>query len=268
MSLAAPFASLDFEVLLRLREPDQSITPAGKIIGAAEANGRISVIDRWVLSNTLDWMTVNAPDLTTTRFVCVNLSGGSLNDEKFVEDVYSMLANAGPVAERLCIEITESVALHDLDNTRRFIERTRSYGAKIALDDFGAGYTSFSYLRELPADAVKIDGTFVKGVLSHPANLAIVAAIIELARNLGMKSIAEWVEDCATLQALAEIGVDYIQGYAISQPQEPQKLLLADSSAGFIRDVKVAQFVRESSKRAKSDQLWAHLSGLSRERLH
>ena len=268
MSLSAPYGSLDFEVLLRLRESDQSVTPAGKIIGAAEANGRIAMIDRWVLSNTLEWLSLHEPELASTRFVCVNFSGGSLNDERFVEDVYAMLANAGPIASRLCIEITESVALHDLAYTRRFIERTRSFGTKIALDDFGAGYTSFSYLRELPADAVKIDGTFVQGVLSHPANLAIVAAIIELARNLGMKSIAEWVEDCATLQALAEAGVDYIQGYAIGVPQKPGKILAASSAAGFIRDPLVAQFVRESSARSESEQIWAGVTGMARARMH
>jgi diguanylate cyclase (GGDEF)-like protein len=268
MSISDPYGSLDFEVLLRLREADQSVTPAGKIIGAAEANGRIAVIDRWVLSKTLAWMRENELRLAATRFVCVNLSGGSLNDERFVEDVYQMLDEAGPIAQRLCIEITESVALQDLDYTRRFIERTRSFGTKIALDDFGAGYTSFSYLRELPADAVKIDGTFVKGVQSHPANLAIVAAIVELARNLGMKSIAEWVEDCGTLHALAEVGVDYIQGYAIAVPQDPEKILVASSSASFIRDPQVAQFVRDSNAKNPGDVIWPQFAGLARMRLH
>lgn len=221
MSLRAPYDSLNFEVLLRMREPDGSITPASKIISAAESNGRIAVIDRWVLSRTLEWISMHQELLKNTRFVCLNLSGGSLNDEKFIQDAFSILSQYGRTVERLCIEITESVALHDLDNTRRFIDGVRNYGAKIALDDFGAGYTSFSYLKELPADALKIDGEFVRGVNAHPANLAIVEAIVELAHNLGMKSIAEWAEDQATVESLAQIGVDYVQDSPLLPPRSP-----------------------------------------------
>lgn len=246
MALRAPHESLDFEALLRMREADGSITAAGRIIAAAESNGRVSVIDRWVLEHLLKWLAAHQTDLPKTRFVCVNFSGGSLNDERFVQDAFAMLAGSGRLAQRLCIEITESVALHDLANTRRFIDNVRSYGAKIALDDFGAGYTSFSYLKELPADAVKIAGAFVQGVTTHPANLAIVEAITELARNLGMKSIAEWVEDSETVEVLARVGVDYVQGYAIGRPQPASRILAGDSAASFIEDMLVARFVREA----------------------
>ncbi len=268
MSLQAPYDSLNFEVLLRMREPDNSVTPAGKIIAAAESNGRISVIDRWVLSHTLEWLAAHQEHLRNTRFVCMNLSGGSLNDEKFVADAFSMLAQYGSTVERLCIEITESVALHDLENTRRFIDRVRSFGAKIALDDFGAGYTSFSYLKELPANAVKIDGAFVRGMNAHPANLAIVEAIVELTRNLGMKSIAEWAEDRATVEALAEAGADYVQGFAIARPQEPGRILLAESSASFIEDERVALYVRNSLGKGHSLELWDQSGDPTRISLH
>lgn len=268
MSLRAPYESLNFEVLLRMREADGSITPAGKVISAAESNGRISVIDRWVLTNTLEWLSTHHDHLKNTRFVCMNLSGGSLNDEKFIKDAFSMLAQYGRTAEKLCIEITESVALHDLENTRRFIDKVRSFGAKIALDDFGAGYTSFSYLKELPADTVKIDGAFVQGVNAHPANLAIVEAIVELARNLGMKSIAEWAEDRATVEALAEVGVDYVQGYAIARPQDPGRILLAESSASFIEDQAVAMFVRNSLAKGRTLDLWDQIEGPRWPKLH
>jgi diguanylate cyclase (GGDEF)-like protein len=243
MSLAAPYDSLNFEVLLRLREPDNSITPAGKVIAAAENNGRISLIDRWVLSTTLKWLAEYRDRLPKTRFVCVNLSGGSLNDEKFIRDAFAMVAEAGSVASLLCFEITESVALHDLGNTSRFIDTVRSYGAKVALDDFGAGYTSFSYLKELAAEAVKIDGAFVRDVNSHPANLAIVEAIAELSHNLGMKTIAEWAEDAATVAVLKEVGVDYVQGYAVAKPMSPERILSADSCAALVEDPQVARLV-------------------------
>ncbi|MEZ5615919.1 MAG: EAL domain-containing protein [Rhodocyclaceae bacterium] len=268
MSLRAPYDSLNFEVLLRMREADGSITPAGKIISAAESNGRIAVIDKWVLINTLEWVSIHQEHLKNTQFVCLNLSGGSLNDEKFVKDAFSILAQYGRTVERLCIEITESVALHDLDNTRRFIDGVRGFGAKIALDDFGAGYTSFSYLKELPADALKIDGAFVRGVNAHPANLAIVEAIVELARNLGMKSIAEWAEDCATVESLSQIGVDFVQGFAIARPQEPGKLLLAESSASFIEDDSVAAFIRNSLAKERPMDLLDQSGDPTRINLH
>ena len=243
MSLRAPNESLNFEVLLRMRDHDGSLIPTYRVITAAETSGRISVIDRWVMSTTLAWLDTHQDTLGHTQFVCMNLSGASLNDEYFVEDAFAMLSKNLRAASRLCIEITESVALHDLHNTRRFIERVRGYGVKVALDDFGAGYTSFSYLRELPADILKIDGSFIVDMNKHPANIAIVEAIVSLANNLGMKTIAEWAEDNATVQTLAEIGVDYVQGYVVARPQAPADILKAVSSASFIKDQQLADFI-------------------------
>jgi diguanylate cyclase (GGDEF)-like protein len=247
MSLRAPRGSLDFEVLVRMREPDGSILPGDRIMAAAENNGRAAIIDRWVLATTLAWLEEHREALVNTRFVCINLSGASLNDERFVREAFSMLAAQPRAARRLCIEITESIALHDLANTRRFIDRVRGFGARVALDDFGAGYTSFSYLKELPADALKIDGSFVRGVHAHPANLAIVEAIAELSRNLGMQSIAEWAEECATVEALQEAGIDYAQGYVIARPQPPERILAAASAAAFIEDAELHRFVGEKA---------------------
>ena len=244
MSLKAPHESLNFEVLLRMRERDGSVTPAGPIIAAAEKSGHAGVIDRWVLASTLSWIQDNLSSLPNTQFVCMNLSGASLNDERFVQDTIDILARHVHVAGRLCMEITESVALHDLVNTRRFIDQVRNFGVKIALDDFGAGYTSFSYLKELPADVLKIDGNFIVNINEHPANVAIVEAIVNLAVNLGMKTIAEWAEDTATVRTLAEIGVDYVQGFAVARSQSPESLLSAASSASFIEDEQLALLAR------------------------
>ena len=261
MSLRTPYESLNFEVLLRMREADNSVTQAGKIIVTAENNGRIGVIDRWVLSNTLKWLETHGRGLKKTRFVCLNLSGASLNDERFIQDAFSIMANFGRTVERLCFEITESVALHDLENTRRFIDRVKALGARVALDDFGAGYTSFNYLKELPADVLKIDGAFVRDVNRHPSNLTIVETIAELASNLGMKTIAEWAEDLAAVETLSTVGVDYVQGYAIARPQHPDKILDAESSASFIEDEKVAVFVRNSLAAAQTMELWEQAGG-------
>ena len=244
MSLKSPHGSLNFEVLLRMREADGSVLSAGPIIAAAEKSGRAGVIDRWVLATTLAWIDRHVAQLENTQFVCMNLSGASLNDERFVQDTIDILRHHAHVASRLCMEITETVALHDLDNTRRFIDQVRGFGVKVALDDFGAGYTSFSYLKELPADVLKIDGSFIVNINAHPANVAIVEAIVSLAVNLGMKTIAEWAEDAATVRTLSELGVDYVQGWAVARSMDPERILEAVSAASFIKDEHLLQLVR------------------------
>lgn len=243
MSLTAPHESLNFEVLLRMRDADGKIVNTEHLIAAGETSGRMGMIDRWVLSTALAWLNNSYTQMDRTKFICMNLNGASLNDEKFLADIYAMLEQNLHIVDKLCLEITESVALHDLGNTRRFVEKVRGYGAKVALDDFGAGYTSFSYLREFKADLLKIDGKFIVDMNNHPANTAIVEAIVNLAKNLGMKVIAEWAEDLATVQTLTEIGVDYVQGFAVARAQDPANFLTAPSSASFIQDEALAQYV-------------------------
>ncbi|MFT3721215.1 EAL domain-containing protein [Pseudorhodoferax sp.] len=264
MSLSSPHASLNFEVLLRMHDSRGRPIPTSRVIAAGENSGRMGVIDRWTLSAVLAWLNTHIGQLRNTRFVCMNLSGASLNDEKFMHDVYAMLAQNIHVASRLCFEITESVALHDLNNTRRFIDKVRSYGAKVALDDFGAGYTSFSYLKELPADLLKIDGSFIVNMNKHPANVAIVEAMVSLGRNLGMRTVAEWAEDAATVRSLVDIGVDYVQGFAVARPQAPARLLAATSSASFIEDPELARYVASLEQ---TDGLVPHVELFEHSRL-
>ncbi|MGI4856076.1 MAG: EAL domain-containing protein [Janthinobacterium lividum] len=243
MSMRAPAESLDFEVLLRLRTPDGAVATAAKLIAAAEGSGNIVAIDRWVLTTTLAWLSENRASLPNTRFVCVNLSADSLNDEQFLDELFALFALHEDVIHYLCIEITESVALHDLEHTERFIAHVHDMGAKIAIDDFGAGQTSLRYLKKLSADALKIDGEFVRTMCNHPADIAIVEAIIALARNLGMRSIAEWVEDLPTLRKLQELGVDYVQGFGIAKPQEAHAILAAASAASFVTDPEFTRYL-------------------------
>ncbi|MBL8490857.1 MAG: EAL domain-containing protein [Rhodocyclaceae bacterium] len=196
-----------------------------------------------MMRSLLEWLDEHHDQLDATRFVCMNLSGGSLNDERFIGDAFAMLAEHRRSAQRLCIEVTEGVALSDLGNTKKFIDRVRDYGTRIALDDFGAGYTSFSYLRHLPADVVKIDGGFVRDAHLSPMNLGIVATIADLARNLGMKTIAEWSESLESVRAMAEVGIDYVQGFAISRPVLPDEILARRSCADFVSDPDTRQFL-------------------------
>ncbi len=243
MSLKTPYEALDFEVLLRMRGADGAVIPPTKVIAAAETNGTISALDKWVLETTLGWIDSNRPKLSRTRFISVNVSGASLNDERFVAEIGELFRRYRHVVTLLCIEITEGVALHDLENTRRLVDSVQRLGARVALDDFGAGYTSFPYLRELPADALKIDGGFIRNIQELSANGAIVEAIVGLARNLGMQSIAEWVEDAQTLEILQTMGVDHVQGFAIARPQPPDVILAATSAADFIQDPEILALI-------------------------
>lgn len=246
MSMRAPLDTMNFEVLLRVRDSSGALVPTSRIVRAAEHSGTITTIDKWVFMATLEWLTKHEHRLDKTQLVSINLSGVSLNDDKFMESLFHTLATHGRVAKRLLVEITEGVALQDLNRTRRLMGRLQAMGIRIALDDFGAGYTSFSYLKELPADAIKIDGALVKDMLANDTNVAIIRAIVELARNLGMKVIAEWVEDCATLQALQDMGVDYVQGWVISPAQAPVAILNATTVKDLVISPETREFIQHT----------------------
>ena len=247
MALRNPDETLDFEILLRVRDSQGRLIPTGKIVAGAEESGTITIIDKWVFSATLEWLSKHEDRLRKTQFVNINLSGVSLNDAKFIENLFQLLGRYPQLAKRLCVEITEGVALQNLDHTRALIARLKSLGIRIALDDFGAGYTSFNYLKQLDADAVKIDGIFVRDMLASETNIAIVRTIVELAQNLGMVSIAEWVEDVQTLEMLKRLGVDYVQGYAISAALTPLEILDAETVADLISNPDTLAYIRNNS---------------------
>ena len=154
------------------------------------------------------------------------------------------LSVAPTIGERLILEITESSAMLVPELVLTFMEEVQRRGVAFALDDFGAGYTSFSYLKEIPGDLLKIDGSLIVHMNAHPTNIAIVETIVTLAKHLGMKTIAEWAEDCATVEILAEIGVDYVQGYVVAKPQEPSDILAATSAASFITDDRLLKYTQ------------------------
>jgi len=244
ISLITPFESLNFEVLLRLRKTNGQILPAGIIIEAAEAHGKTAIIDRWVVNTTIDWLETHAQSLGNTQFVGVNLSGGSLNDEAFTEELFALFERHPLALSMICIEITETVALTDMRNMQRFIDRVRGIGAKVGLDDFGAGYSSFGYLKGLTVDALKLDGSLVRDAAYSPSSMAIIEALAGLVNSLGMKSIGEFAENLATIKVLSAAGVDYAQGYGISKPVMPERILAARSGAEFIEDPEILAFIQ------------------------
>jgi len=202
-----------YECLLRLRRPDGSIVPAGRFVPVAEKIGLMRLLDRHVLDLALDELERHAEVRLS-----VNISGHTAADEGWLARLSDRVAGAPEVARRLLIEITETAALLDLDETARFLSKLRRLGCRIALDDFGAGYTSFRHLRMLEIDVIKIDGSFVNGILRSAENHLIVRNILGLAQAFGLKTVAEGVEEAEEVQALAALGVDFLQGYHLGRP--------------------------------------------------
>jgi len=211
--------SMACEVLLRERDAQGNDLPPGRLIAAAERHGAMRAIDAFMLERTLEHLDANRGYARSLDFVTVNLSGSSLNDERFLADAHALISQSGAAAGKLCLEITESIAMFDMNSTRRFVERMRALGVRIALDDFGAGFSSFAYLRELPASIIKIDGQFMPGIGGHERNQVIVSGIRKLTADLGMACVAEWVEDADALEFLLHVDMDYAQGFVFARPR-------------------------------------------------
>jgi diguanylate cyclase (GGDEF)-like protein len=236
-----PRAPVAGESLVRMVDDDGKVLPPKDFVGAVERNGLIHLLDRWMFDRSLDWICENLD--SSIDFLSLNCSAASLEDRGFIEHIFSRLREEPRAAQKICIEVTESVALYEIRRTRELFHRLRSLGASVALDDFGAGYTSFRYLKELPANIVKIDGEFVKDLLHSNATRVVTASVIELARALGMKSIAEWVEDKATLEALAMIGADYVQGFVIARPCPASDFRAVNENYGFVANGAIREWL-------------------------
>jgi diguanylate cyclase (GGDEF)-like protein len=210
---------LSYEVLLRSLDDAGRIEVPGRLLAVAERHGGLAAIDRYVLEGTVRHLEEHPSFAARAGFFAVNLSGLSINDERFLRDAVALLRAHPSAASRLCLEITETAAIYDVNGARRFIDALQETGASIALDDFGAGYTSFAYLKGLPASLIKVDGQFVVGIDRDPRQRGIMQAIGRLAHELGMRCLAEWVEDVPTLRTLLELEVDFAQGFLFSRPR-------------------------------------------------
>ena len=206
------------EILLRMTEAGEEMIAPGFFIPAAERYHLMPAIDRWVVHEALRRLSEKQTWQTGECFA-INLSGQSLGDETFLDFVSSELDNAGVAAERICFEITETAAVANLRSAQHFIATLRKRGCVFALDDFGSGLSSFAYLKRLPVDYLKIDGRFVKDMLTDPIDHAMVESINQLGHVVGVQTIAEFVENAAILERLGRLGVDYAQGYHIHRPE-------------------------------------------------
>ncbi|WP_324778579.1 EAL domain-containing protein [Thiobacillus sedimenti] len=208
------------EILLRMRDENGSIVPPMAFIPAAERYHLMAKIDRWVVTNALEWLA--AHPLTPSRqrqCFSINLSGQSLGDGNFLQFVVDELVRTGVPAERVCFEVTETAAIANIGRAREFIAVLKARGCTFALDDFGSGMSSYSYLKNLDVDYLKIDGAFVKDMALDPVDFAMVESINRIGHVMGIRIIAEFVENGAILAKLEELGVDFAQGYGIHKPE-------------------------------------------------
>lgn len=207
-----------FEVLLRMTDPLGQIVPPGHFIPAAERYGLMPALDRWVITQAMRTLAQNPRQMLQVHSCAINLSGTSLGDTSLLGFIQQQIAEFHIPAQILCFEITETSAIANLDNAIRLMSELQKQGCRFSLDDFGAGMSSFNYLKRLPVDYLKIDGGFVCDMLSNPSNYAMVEMISQIGHMMGKRTVAEFVEDEATICALQKMGVDYGQGYCIAKP--------------------------------------------------
>jgi diguanylate cyclase (GGDEF)-like protein len=209
-----------FEILLRLKDENDKIISPFFFIPAAERYNLMSKIDRWVIKNALHKMaTVHAAQTHPTLSCSINLSGQSFCESGFVEFVMEQIRKSGVATENICFEITETAAVSNLAQAVDFINTLKKIGCKFSLDDFGSGMSSFTYLKNLPVDYLKIDGYFVKNMLEDKIDHAMVTSINQIGQVMGLKTIAEFVETDAIKQELKAMGIDYGQGYGLGKPE-------------------------------------------------
>jgi EAL domain-containing protein (putative c-di-GMP-specific phosphodiesterase class I) len=199
------------ELLLRLQEDDGSVVAPGAFLDVAERYGLISDIDRWVVERGAEIAAGGQP-------VEVNISARSIGDPAMLEHIEQCLDRSAVDPRLLVFEITETAIADDAETAQAFAEQLRRLGCKLALDDFGTGFGGLTYLKNLPLDFLKIDIEFVRDLTTNPRSRHVVQAVIALARDFELQTVAEGVEDGETLDLLAQLGVDFAQGYFIARP--------------------------------------------------
>jgi len=210
---------LHYEILLGMRGDGGEDLPPSEFVQAAERYNRILAVDRWVVDSALHWLKDNPAKLEKIGLMSINLSGHSLSDANMMSFLFDRLLEYRLPTEKLCFEVTETAAIRNLPDAVDFMRELKKVGCRFALDDFGVGHATYNYLKHLPVDFVKIDGAFVKDIATDENDYAMVRSINDVAHYMGMETIAEFVEDDAILARLAEIGVDYAQGYGIERPR-------------------------------------------------
>lgn len=217
-------AFLHYEVLVRMRNLDGLLQGPGEFMPAVERYGMGMALDRHVLGLLFRHLQVCPAHVQRLGLCNVNVSAQSITEPSFLAYVCDLLERNRGLARKLCFEVTETAAISNLAQARSFIEAVKARGCRVALDDFGSGLSSFGYLRQLPADMLKIDGVFVRDMDIDPVSRAAVRAITEIGRELHMTVVAEWVESTEVTEQLQVLGVDGLQGYAIERPMPLERM--------------------------------------------
>ncbi len=218
-SLTAEFSNPRFEILLRMKDGEGGRVQTEALFSAAERYRMMPQIDRWVVSTTIAKLTAVRELVESQNAVfAMNLSGQSLGDDDFLEFIEQEIDNSKLPASSLCFEITESAAVSNLKKAQDFIDRLRERGCQISLDDFGAGLSSFAYLKNFNVDTLKIDGGFIRDITDNRISESMVAAITQVAKVMELKTVAEYVESEETRELISKLGVDFAQGHLIGKP--------------------------------------------------
>ncbi len=217
------------EILLRYREQSGELAPPGAFLPAAERYGIAAKLDRYVVDKTLEQLTDDPSLLARVTTYSINLSGHSIADEDFLAFVMTQFKCHPHLATHICFEITETAAISHLATATQFISCLKTLGCRFSLDDFGSGLSSFGYLKNLPVDYVKIDGDFVRDIMTDPIHLAMVRSINDIGHLMGKGTIAEFVESEAIKQELARVGIDFAQGYAVGKPRPLAQLTAVEA---------------------------------------
>jgi len=233
VQLIAPANSGDslphYEVLITVA--DEAGVPGSpvKFIEAAERYSKMSQVDRFVLSGVFEWMAAHPEALEGISGLSINLSGQSIMQEDFLSFVLEQFERTGAPPGKVCFELTETAAVGNLFRATEFMLKCKVMGCRFSLDDFGAGMSSYGYLRRLPVDYLKIDGSFVRNMVHEEGDLAVVRSINEIGHFLGKKTVAEYVHDEKTAELARSIGIDYLQGWGVEKPK-PIEMLAAAST--------------------------------------
>lgn len=231
-SLTGVSSSPRFEILLRMSDADGNRVPTDALFSAAERYHMMPQIDRWVVSKTIAALSEIRESVESQKVIfSINLSGQTLGDDDIFDFVEEEIRQSGLSPTMLCFEITESAAVSNLDRAQLFIGRLRKYGCTISLDDFGAGLSSFAYLKNFNVDTLKIDGSFIRDITENRISESMVAAITQVAQVMQLQTVAEYVESELTSKLLAKMGVDFAQGHLYGKPMPLETVLAGISDA-------------------------------------
>jgi len=214
-----------YEVLLRVLDENGKPMPPQDFIKAAEKFGRIRTLDRWVVNHLFSWIDKHEGRLDGIGGFSINLSGHSIDDEEMIALITERIRQSRFPPQRIAFEITETAMIRDMEKAQHFIQKIQSLGCGFYLDDFGSGLASYSYLKDLPVNFIKIDGAFVRNIVSDENDHAFVKSITEIAHFMKKKVVAEFVENESILIRLQELEVDYVQGYGVGRPFPLSSLL-------------------------------------------